>query len=274
MSKNDAIIYLYLSKNGENKLSTIAQECGVPRSQVYDALTRLIDRGYVSKELTSKQPRYTSMSTDLLIEHLKFETKKQLNDINNLENTFKNLMLDEKRERKIYFTDNPDNCQTNLETYIKKAESSIQGFFVISDSMNTYFMNNIFPLKVILEKSKKISKISLIINEAGIKASILKELSQKNIEVSFWKGLKDIPTFILLIDNRFLIVNSFSTEESKITYLQSLVFENIPEYMKVFNYLLTVFKLYNKNPKSFVNNNRNDKIDNNTTTDEQKEIIY
>ncbi|MHA1230658.1 MAG: TrmB family transcriptional regulator [Candidatus Helarchaeota archaeon] len=248
--ENDAKIYLYLVENGQQKLSTIAQECGVPRSQAYEALTRLINQGFVYKELVSKQPKYSSIPPDVFIGRLEYKTKKLANKVDELREKFKEIMLKEKRERKIFFIDNPEECKTNFEIFLKNATKSIKGFFVIEDSANSFFFKSIFPEKILLEKSKSIKDIKFVLNKDGIHQSTLKNLIKNGIQIIYWKGIKNIPLNVLIIDKRYLLIFSYRAEPFNFSFIDLVIFENMFEYLNVFDYLLKFFEITNTSTKN------------------------
>ena len=249
--KDDAKIFLYLSKNGQQKISKIAQDCGISRSRAYESLTRLIEMGYVFKEITEKQPRYDSISTNLLVERLKFENKKRRANIEKLDNIFKELMLNDKKDRKIHYSDNIENWKLDLDVFIRDAKRYIKGFFVIDDEINPYFMKNIFPSKSLLEKSKEFKDIKLFINKSGSIPSILQPLIDNGIEIIYWKFTKSIPVFFLSVDGNYLAINSYSTRDMEFNFINSLTFENEVEYIKFYDYLFDFMALNKDNGENF-----------------------
>lgn len=252
--KDDAKIFLYLSRNGQQKISTIAQDCGISRSRAYESLTRLIEMGYVFKEITEKQPRYDSISTNLLVERLKFENKKRRANIENLEQIFKELMLNDKKDRKIHYSDNFENWKLDLDVFIRDAKKYIKAFFVVDDAINPYFMKNIFPSRSFLEKSKEFKDIKIIINKSGSVPSILQPLIDNGIEMKYWKFTKSIPVFFLSVDGKYLSINSYSTRDMKVNFINSLTFENEIEYIKFYDYLFDFMALNIDDGKNFSGN--------------------
>ncbi|MHA1310395.1 MAG: TrmB family transcriptional regulator [Candidatus Helarchaeota archaeon] len=246
ITENDAKIYLHLAKYGKQKLSRISQECGIPRSRVYESLTRLISNGYVFKELTAKQPRYVAIDTETLIGFLKSKTEIQRKNIENLNLSFSKLMLKSSKERKVNFIDDPKSCKEFLDNYINTAKKSIIGLFIVDDDINPYFLNTIFPTKNLLNKAKTISKIEFVFNKSRTDKTFLKKLTDSGIKLSFWNGPTDIPVLVLIIDDKKILLFSYSTLNFKFEFIDLLIIENMKEYSKVFNYLYEIFKLYNK----------------------------
>ncbi len=58
LSPNEAKIYLSLIKSGERGASGISVHTGIHRRNVYDSLSRLLDKGLVQKSLDSKESKY------------------------------------------------------------------------------------------------------------------------------------------------------------------------------------------------------------------------
>ncbi|MBD3229173.1 MAG: hypothetical protein GF329_13400 [Candidatus Lokiarchaeota archaeon] len=237
IEKSDAKIYLYLSRSGQQRLSTIAQQTGISRAKAYESLTRLIDNGFVFKELTEKQPRYDSISTDLFVKLLELESKERKNKINKLENIFNSLMLNEKRERKIHYNEDLERCKLDMEIFIDKSTDYIRGFFVIDDNLNPYFFKNIFPLKSLVEKSKEVPDIKLILNKNKLNESYVKKLTNNGIKTIFWPGTTKLHAFSLGIDGKYLLTGSYSVKDYKFNFINSLTFENESEYITLINYL-------------------------------------
>jgi sugar-specific transcriptional regulator TrmB len=251
IQKDDAKIFLYLSRNGQQKISTIAQDCGISRSRAYESLTRLIEMGYVFKEITEKQPRYDSISTNLLVERLIFENKKRKANIEKLDKIFKELMLNDKKDRNIHYSDNSESWKLDLDVFIRDAKKYIKAFFVVDDAINPYFMKNIFPSKSLLEKSKEFKDIKIMVNKSGSVPSILQPLIDNGIKIIYWKFTKNIPVFFLSVDGKYLSINSYSTRDMEFNFINSLTFENEIEYIKFYDYIFDFMALNNANSEKF-----------------------
>ena len=48
LSNNEAKVYLSLLENGNTTITNVAKDCGIHRSNVYDSIKRLVDKGLVS----------------------------------------------------------------------------------------------------------------------------------------------------------------------------------------------------------------------------------
>ncbi|MHA1268313.1 MAG: TrmB family transcriptional regulator [Candidatus Helarchaeota archaeon] len=268
IDKKDSRIYLHLLKSGKQRLSTIAQECGIPRSQAYESLTRLINKGFVFKEITAKQPRYGSISPSVIVDRLDYDAQKQKFYIDQLKGLFDEIMPINNRERNIIYSEGSDNCKINLDVYIKQSKKSIKGFFVLEDGLNQQFMNSIFPIKTLIEKSNTISDINLILNGNGLNKTIINRLTKKGVTITFWNGINRIPIFLLLVDKKYLLIMSYKIHNYKFYFIDTIIFENMNEYINVFDYF---FSFLSNFTNGFLNYKKNSKINNKISNKNKKD---
>jgi len=123
LSPNEAKIYETLLYAGEAGVSEISVKSKVHRRNVYDALSRLVEKGLVFTIFQKGENRYQSVTPDKLMEILR-EKERQLNDI------LPNL-------RKIYEEDEP------IETaFIYKGLEGFKNYMrdLVRVSQDTYFL--------------------------------------------------------------------------------------------------------------------------------------
>lgn len=74
MTDYEAQIYLALIKSGQISAYELAEKTGLYRQATYDALNRLIEKGYVSSVKEGKSRKYKAIDPKLILEHLKERT--------------------------------------------------------------------------------------------------------------------------------------------------------------------------------------------------------
>lgn len=67
LSKNESEIYSFLIRSGENSAGQIIEKTKIHRRNVYDTLSRLVDKGFVSQVTKSGKKFYESTSPDYIV---------------------------------------------------------------------------------------------------------------------------------------------------------------------------------------------------------------
>ena len=80
LSSNEAKVYETLLKIGEASVQTISNKCGVHRRNVYDSLSKLMEKGLVSEVFVNGEKNFKSVNPRRLLELLK-EKEEKLNKI-------------------------------------------------------------------------------------------------------------------------------------------------------------------------------------------------
>ncbi len=88
--KYEAQVYLALVVSGPMNPTEIAKRSDVPRPNVYDTLKKLLEKGFVIKEDVKRAPRYIAVSPSEVISKLKSNKQRELEKLEQLENTFQN----------------------------------------------------------------------------------------------------------------------------------------------------------------------------------------
>ena len=88
--KYEAQVYLALVVSGPMNPTEIAKRSEVPRPNVYDTLKKLLEKGFVNKEDVKRAPRYMAVSPSEVISKLKSNKLRELEKLEQLENTFQN----------------------------------------------------------------------------------------------------------------------------------------------------------------------------------------
>ncbi len=80
LSKNEAIVYLTLSKIGLSSAYKISKSAGLFKANTYETLKRLLEKGLVSKEEINRKTLYEASDPSFLIDNLN-KKKENLNEI-------------------------------------------------------------------------------------------------------------------------------------------------------------------------------------------------
>lgn len=74
---NDATVYVALVKAKKASPSALQDLTGIRRPRIYDALKRLIARGFVLKDLSTKQPKYSPVNPEVVVSDLRRDFEKK-----------------------------------------------------------------------------------------------------------------------------------------------------------------------------------------------------
>jgi sugar-specific transcriptional regulator TrmB len=104
LTKNEAKIYVFLSKNGPKKAIEISREENIPRTETYHLLSTLEIKGIVSPSI-QRPTRFFAANIEEAIESIIKNHEKKIgelkilkNDMVDLWNTFHNLSFDRKSD--------------------------------------------------------------------------------------------------------------------------------------------------------------------------------
>jgi len=75
MTKNEIEVYLVLLESGDLSVNSIGEKSGLHRQVCYDALDRLLEKGFVSFVVQNNKKYFSALSPDKLIDYL--EEKKE-----------------------------------------------------------------------------------------------------------------------------------------------------------------------------------------------------
>ncbi|MBS3142719.1 hypothetical protein J4464_05020 [Candidatus Woesearchaeota archaeon] len=76
LTANETHVYLTLLKTGSVSVNTIAEKSGLHRQAVYDALERLLEKGFVSYVLKQGKKHFQGISPENVLEYLKVKEEK------------------------------------------------------------------------------------------------------------------------------------------------------------------------------------------------------
>src|SRR3989338_6298098 len=75
MSRNEAVIYLVLTRKGGLSPGQICTETGINRTTVYDTVRRLIQKGYVNTIITGNRRLFPPATPKSIIEQIQDQEK-------------------------------------------------------------------------------------------------------------------------------------------------------------------------------------------------------
>ena len=71
LTNNEVEVYLTLLKKGSISVNEIAEKSGLNRQAVYDALTRLLDKGFVNYVTKNSKKYFQGIKPEKILEYLK-----------------------------------------------------------------------------------------------------------------------------------------------------------------------------------------------------------
>ncbi len=88
LSSNEAKVYETLLKTGESSVQTIANKAGVHRRNVYDSLSKLIEKGLTSEVFIKGEKRFKAVNPRRLLELIKEKEERLSRKIPEMEGKF------------------------------------------------------------------------------------------------------------------------------------------------------------------------------------------
>jgi len=235
LTEGEAKVYIALSGLGSSTVGKIVRKSGVAYSNIYDILSRLIDKGVVSYIIKSKTKYFQAASPSNLIDYLDKKEK----EISIQKNALKQILPDleklqeikPQQEAEIYL--GKKGLKTAYEKLLKNSTKDDEIlFFYIHDELygeeSNYFYNSIIDLS-------KIPKNRGICNENYKKSWFAKKSSHLKMKFSNIP----IPGNIDIINDKVLFVSWGDTIFSVLIQSQSLT-KNLR------NYFNEMWKIANK----------------------------
>ncbi len=165
LSKNEAGIYLFLLKKGENSTGPIIKETGIANSRVYQSLNSLIEKGLVNYRVHKRGKYFQAVDPSKFLENEEEKLKKieslvpQLKAIQNKEEKGTETAIYEGYEGfKSAFKKIIDDCPKEGTIYIigfSEQPYAIESLRIFLTNMNLKSVQKKQKLKILLDNSIK-----------------------------------------------------------------------------------------------------------------------
>lgn len=235
-TQNEAKIYLVLISSGVPlNASEISNYSNVPRPNVYETINRLIEKGFVLKEASSRGGRYVAVLPDEMLEILRTRYENRLKLINETMEQFKKLLTKSMSETRfsamgtIELVNEEEKILKIIEEAIESAKSKLIAIIT----------PDIFELegKKIVKTIKHLAKANVDIT-IGLKANDnykyqIRELSK--ISVLYLWPYGELPLGCYIADDSCCLVTMVGKWSPIISYNIGIFTRN-PLYAKSFGY--------------------------------------
>ncbi len=226
-TKNDSKVMLTLSKYKILSPADIAKHSGVDRARVYDSLNRLIDRGFIQKELVKRGANYQIIPIQKIFNSIRQEYKEKMSKTLIIEKAINELEIDEEEyEPRVWAINSKEKIRKKIKELISSATRRI--YFIITPDL---LMEELGGYDWITKElwNKKFSSNSNEIVIAlkffdNIKEEI-KKLLKLAVKVHSIEGDTVIPFGLLIADNHFLLTTLNQVKEAP-EYTSGLWLEN------------------------------------------------
>jgi sugar-specific transcriptional regulator TrmB len=118
LSSNEAKVYETLLKIGEASVQTISNKCGVHRRNVYDSLSKLMEKGLVSEVFVNDEKNFKSVNPRRLLELLREKEEKLNKSIPEMQDKF----LNKQEKEEAYFYRGIEGFKNYLKDIIDTGE--------------------------------------------------------------------------------------------------------------------------------------------------------
>ncbi len=237
LTRNDAMVYLWLSKHKMANPSEIAVGTGIKRPRVYDSLKRLIERGFVVQEMKQKRPQYRATNARVVIRELEnqIESKKEAME------TIDKFMLQQPlgpTAKGIFFYNTDEALRLEIQDALQKSRESI---CIMAVAPTSFDDESILPSELLSKKSQKGQEINLILNINAKNWETCLNLSAKKVNVYHYPHLEKVSTLIHLIDGKSLCISYFLLHKAKIILDYGFIFSGKQDFIMAFRFLFKGF---------------------------------
>lgn len=178
LSKGEIEIYLALLRIGSSLVSKIAQETGLHRTNVYDTLEKLKEKGLVSYVIKENRKYFSAVNPERLTEYLKEKEE----EINSIIPELKNLLKFQKGESIVEVYKGKEGLKAVLKDIIKENKD----YLVLEEGGH---IQEILPYFY--------PQFNKTLNKNNVKVKVL--TNEKNrIEKRNLMTIKELPDFISL----------------------------------------------------------------------------
>mgnify|MGYP000392014715 FL=1 len=235
-TQNEAKIYLVLISSGVPlNASEISNYSNVPRPNVYETINRLIEKGFVLKEASSRGGRYVAVLPDEMLEILRTKYEHRLKLINETMEQFKKLLTKSMSETRvsamgtIELVNEEEKILKIIEETVESAKSKLIAI-ITPDILEV-------EGKKIVKAIKHLAKANVDIT-IGLKASDnykyqIRELSK--ISVLYLWPYGELPLGCYIADDSCCLVTMVGKWSPIISYNIGIFTRN-PLYAKSFGY--------------------------------------
>jgi len=234
-TQNEAKIYLVLISSGSPlNASEISNYSNVPRPNVYETINRLIEKGFVLKEASSRGGRYVAVPPDEMLEVLRRKYHQRLKLINETMEHFKELLSKSMNQPKI-------SAMSTIE-FVNEEEKILKIIEEILESTKSKLTAIITPdiLEVegrkIVRTIKRLAKMNVDIT-IGLKAGDYKyqirELSK--ISMLYIWPYGELPLGCYIADDDYCLVTLVGKWSPVVSYNIGILTKN-PLYAKSFGF--------------------------------------
>ena len=217
LSKNEAKVYVYLAKFGEQKAHKISRSLSLHRTETYKILKRLEEKSLVCRIL-AKPIRFVAVPIDKALEnliqdkkrsisHLEEEKKKILENWDNMSTPRKNT---EVSDEFIQVLKGRNQIDIKVNEIIENAQSEV---LIAASDENLLQMFYSGALDDLAQKSEKV-RIRIITDSSLRSSYIMKKLKlggDKFSRVDF----KGLPSFVISNDSLLLFLNNSNGRNGK-----------------------------------------------------------
>lgn len=227
LSGNEADIYLALLSLGPSLVSKIVEKTGINRTNIYDRIERLIDKGLVSYVIKNNRKYFSAAEPKRLLRYLEEKEEK----INKEKESIQNILPDLEKYKPVQSKENVEvfEGKEGLKTILGMILDSKQDILTYGSNGNfskilTFYFTHYLKK---LEKSK--IKMKVIFNEDDTKKPFKWKFAEARYIPEQYKSPTEttifgdnIVIFILTEEPRAILIKSKATSESYKRYFDFL----------------------------------------------------
>lgn len=246
-SRNEAMVYIYLSKFGEQKAHKISKSLSLQRTETYKILGKLEEKGLVYRIL-GKPIQFVAVHIDKALDNLIHVNKQKIAHLEEEKNKIVNKWIyisgsvqdKEAPDEFVQVLKGKNQISAKVDEIIGNAKNEI--FIAISEeNLLQIFLSG--SLDDLSKKSRR-TKVHLMTNSSFKSSYVLKSLRLDQCELS-WMDFKGLPSFIVSDDRLLLFLNDDCVKKDKNS---RVLLTNQKDMIGILRTSFCAFERQNRNP--------------------------
>lgn len=151
MTSNEVEIYLTLLTNGELSVNEIGSKAGLHRQVCYDALERLLEKGFVSYIIQHNKKYFKPLNPEKILDYL--ESKKQ--EVTDVLPELQQIFFKEQEETQVEVLKGKSVIKTMLNDIIRTLKELQQPLFALGIDETKYLQTDSIAIQQYISQLKK-----------------------------------------------------------------------------------------------------------------------
>jgi predicted DNA-binding transcriptional regulator len=239
ITENDAAVYLHLLKSGTVSITDIAKQTGIQRPRVYDSVKRLVERGFVLKDLTGRVPKYCSTHPQVALTALEGQVSQKQQAIAAIRDELAKAYTLKVR-RGVFLYKTPEAAARRIYELLTQAQQSVTILAVLPTTLPD---QPLFPWKVLTQLSAQGRRVTLILSVQQGSWQHYARLATQKIRIYHYPQVAQIGTIFHRVDDAALCISPVERYDIEgVTVRHSIHFYQEPGMIKSIDLILEGYR--------------------------------